>query len=83
MRWRPFTTTFIYGSWAGRFTFLEPMITRDYIVAKRAARSNEVIPISTTPDYSPAGYYPSAYRIAWDEAAKEYRIALTQLVWRK
>jgi len=28
------------------------------------------------------GYYPSAYRITYDAEAKEYRIALTQLVRR-
>ena len=84
--YRPFTTTFIYGSWAGRFTFVEPMITRAHIMSKRTATDlalrNEVITVPTAKQYSPAGYYPSAYRIAWDPKAKEYRIALTQLAWR-
>jgi hypothetical protein len=84
--WRPFTTTFIYGSWAGRFTFLEPMITRAHILAKKTATDpavrDEVIPVPTAQQYSPAGYYPAAYRIAWDAKTKEYRIALTQLAWR-
>jgi len=82
---RTFTTTFIYGSWAGRFTFLEPMITRAHILAKKTATDSavrdEVIPVPTAPRYSPDGYYPSAYRIAWDANAREYRIALTQLKW--
>ena len=83
---RPFTSTFIYGSWAGRFTFVEPMITRAHILAKKTAMHSavrdELIPVPTAQSYSPAGYYPSAYRIAWDAEAKEYRIALTQLEWR-
>lgn len=84
--YRPFTTTFIYGSWAGRFTFVEPMITRTHIMAKKTATDpavrDEVIPVPTAQQYSPAGYYPSAYRITYDAKAKEYRIALTQLAWR-
>ena len=85
--YEPFTKTFIYGSWAGRFTFVEPMITRAHILAKRTATDpalrDELIPVPTAQEYSPAGYYPSAYRIAWDADAKEYRIALTQLAMRK
>jgi hypothetical protein len=84
--YRPFTKTFIYGSWNGQVTFAEPMITRAYIMAKRgatdAAVRNEVTPVSTAGDYQISGYYPSAYRIAYDRRAKEYRVALTQLGWR-
>ncbi|HET7459499.1 MAG TPA: DUF5602 domain-containing protein [Gemmatimonadaceae bacterium] len=83
---RPFTKTFIYGSWDGQFIFDEPMITRAYIAAKHDATDpavqDEIIPVSTAQRYAPAGYYPSAYRIAYDAQAKEYRIAMTQLVWR-
>ena len=84
--YQPFTKTFIYGSWDGQFIFDEPMITRAYILAKKTATDpavvDEIIPVSTAQRYSPAGYYPSAYRITWDAQAKEYRIALTQLSWR-
>jgi hypothetical protein len=84
--YRPFTTTFIYGSWAGRFVFLEPMITRDHILAKKtatdAAVRDEVIPISTPVQVGAPGHYPSAYRIVWDARAREFRIALTQMARR-
>lgn len=79
--YRPFTTTFIYGAWDGRFIFMEPMITRAYIMAKRDATDpavrDEVIPISTSATYPGGGFRPDAYRIAWDAQAREYRIALT------
>lgn len=79
---KPFTTTFIYGSWNGRFTFVEPMITRDFILGRRtaatAAQRDSVIALPMGEKASPAGMYPAAYRIAWDAAANEYRIALTQ-----
>ncbi|MBV9879794.1 MAG: DUF5602 domain-containing protein [Gemmatirosa sp.] len=81
--YKPFTTTFIYGSWDGQFIFDEPMITRAHIVAKHDATDpavrDEVIPVSTPTRQSAAGYHPKAYRITWDAAAKEYRVALTQL----
>ena len=85
--YKPFTKTFIYGSWDGQFIFDEPMITRAYILAKRTATDpsvqNEIIPVPVPAKRAVAGYYPAAYRIAWDAQAKEYRIALTQLAWRE
>jgi hypothetical protein len=83
----PFTKTFIYGTWDGQFIFDEPMITRAYLMSKReatdAATRDELIPVPTAERYAPAGYYPSAYRIAFDADAREYRVALTQLSWRQ
>jgi hypothetical protein len=83
---KPFTKTFIYGTWDGQFVFDDPMITRAYILSKKTATDpaeiDEIIPVSTAQRYSPAGFYPSAYRISWDAQQKEYRVALTQLSWR-
>ena len=42
--YKPFTTTFLYGSWEGRFIFAEPMITRAYILSKKAATEPAVPP---------------------------------------
>jgi len=85
--YREFTKTFIYGTWDGQFIFDEPMITKAYILEKKTATDpsvvDEVIPVSTAAQYSPAGFYPSAYRITWDAQQKEYRIALTQLSWKE
>jgi hypothetical protein len=79
--YKPFTSTFIYGAWDGRLIFMEPMITRSHIVAKRDAADpavrDQVIPISTSPSYPSGGFRPTAYRIAWDAQAREYRVALT------
>lgn len=74
-RYQPFTRTFIYGSWNGRFTFLEPMITRDYLLT----RPDEIIPVSQPTRYPEPGWYPDAYRITYDAQAKEYRIGLVGL----
>jgi hypothetical protein len=85
--YKPFTKTFLYGSWNGQFVFDEPMITRAYIMAKRDATDpavrDEIIPVSTPQHSTPAGFYPSAYRIAYNAATREYLIALTQLAARQ
>jgi hypothetical protein len=85
--YKPFTATFIYGSWDGRFHFWEPMITRAHILSKKDASDpalrDQVIPISMPAKYQTPGYYPAAYRVAWDSTAREYRIALTELALRK
>jgi hypothetical protein len=84
---RPFTKTFILGTWDGQFIFDEPMITRAYLLEKSttkdAAMRDEIITLPQAQKYVPAGFYPGAYRIAYDPQAKEYRVALTQLAWRE
>jgi hypothetical protein len=76
--YRPFTKTYVYVSWDGRFTALEPMVTREYLLRK----TNEVIPVRQPARYSEPGWYPSAYRITYDSLAQEYRVALVELNWR-
>ena len=84
--YRPFTRTFIYGSWNGRFHFVEPMITRAHLLEKKnavdPAERDEVVAVPMAPSYSTPGYYPGAYRITWDDETKEWRVALTKLVRR-
>jgi len=71
--YEPFTKTFIYGSWDGRFTFLEPMVTREYLLSHPDA----VSPISVPARYAQSGWYPTSYRVTYDAQAKEYRVALS------
>jgi hypothetical protein len=84
---RPFTTTFIHGSWDGRFIFDEPMVTRAFILGRKtaatAAQRDSLIQLPAAERYAPAGRYPAAYRIMYDAQAKEYRIGLTQLTARQ
>ncbi len=81
---RPFTRTFIHGSWDGRLIFWEPMITRAHILEKKTATDpavrDEIVPIPLPEQYQVPGRYPTAYRITWDPGSREYRIALTGLV---
>ena len=84
--YKPFTATFIHGSWDGKFHFWEPMITRAFILERRAAMDaagrDQAFPISMPAKFKAPGYYPAAYRVTWDADVKEYRIALTDLAWR-
>ena len=85
--YRLFTTTYFRGSWDGKFIFDEPMVTREFILARRTATTpaqrDSVMTLPTAQAYSPAGYYPAGYHVAWDAQAREYRIGLTQLAWRE
>ena len=71
-----FTHTFIYGSYNGKLTFYEPMITRAFLLSGQAV--NKAIPQPTL--FSPAAYYQTHYKI-WQEGNKHY-VALTDFVWR-
>jgi len=75
---KKFTTTFLNGTYNGALIFQERMITREFILSK----PNATIPIPVAARVTPAGYYPAAYSITFDEQAKEHRIALTRLQWR-
>lgn len=77
-----FTETFIYGSWDGKFIFLEPMITKAYMESlKNTAGMSRSI--GTPAQVASSGYYPSTYSIKYDATAKEYRIALDALTYRQ
>ncbi|HJQ21458.1 MAG TPA: hypothetical protein VJ867_14005 [Gemmatimonadaceae bacterium] len=75
--YKPFTKTFIYGSWDGQFIFSEPMITRAYLLSVREQNGDNVAEVPVV-KFSEPGSYGSAYRIKWDAENREYRIALTQ-----
>jgi len=85
--YQPFTRTFIKGTWDGQFIFDEPMITRVWLMTKRIssheAAPDDIIPVSTAERYAPAGYYPQAYRVAYDPKAREFLVGLTQLAPRQ
>lgn len=77
---KPFTTTFIHGSWDGRFIFDEPMVTRAFILARKAAapaaQRDSVMPLAAAAAYAASGYHPASYRVQYDAGTKEYRVAL-------
>jgi hypothetical protein len=71
-----FTQTLLYGTWDGRVVFVEPMITREFLMSK----PNATIPIAMPEKYAAAGIYATAYIIRWNRELGEYQVALTSFV---
>lgn len=70
---KPFTYTFIYGSYNGQVVFWEPMVTVEYLKSK----PNLVVPIKQPKAYQRAGlYYPTSYTIRYNPQRHEYVVAL-------
>jgi hypothetical protein len=54
-----FTQTFILGSYDGKITFYEPMITKEFLLSASNFERN----IPQPAKYQKAGYYPTKMRI--------------------
>ena len=75
----PFTHTLIYGSNNGHVIFIEPMITRAFLLSGAPYSKSYPQPIH----FSPSGrYYPTKYKIWKNTANGRSYVALTDFVWR-
>lgn len=75
---QPFTTTFLYGSYNGHVTFMEPMITVDFIKNTEHLHSS----VKQAQKFSPAGNYPTTYCIRHNHEDKQYEVTLEDFVKR-
>ena len=75
----PFASTFVYGFYDGGMIFLEPMVTRAFLLAK----PDTTIKIITPAKYARPGDYPTAYAYKYDAVARERRIELRDFVLRQ
>ena len=73
---QPFTQTFIYGSYDGKVTFYEPMITLDFL--KNSSNFERNIPQPAKVQKS--GYYPTKERVVKHDGVTE--IVLDGFVYR-
>lgn len=73
-----FDRTLIYGYDKGVMTFIEPMITLEYLRTKPTAS----MPIRVPNMVKRSGYYPTKYSVAYNETSKEYTIVLQDMVKR-
>lgn len=72
---KPFTATFIYGYYKGRLTFLEPMVTRAFLLEKPDFSAE----VKTPAEYSSSGHYPTRWSVRYDESQKAYVVELLDL----
>lgn len=73
---QPFTKTFVYGKNDARVTFLEPMITRDYLLGLQNRSQSVCTPINQPQQWQRTGWYPTQYCIRYTSAPSVYRVSL-------
>lgn len=73
-----FTETLLFGSWDGELIFIEPMITRDWLLSKPRLAE----PLAMPARVPVAGLWPTLWSATFDEERREYRIELGGLGWR-
>jgi hypothetical protein len=74
---KPFTETFIYGSYEGRVTFYEPMITLEFL--KNQKKYEREIPVPAK--FQEAGWYPTVMKIVKHDG--ETDVVLDKFVYRQ
>lgn len=74
---QPFTQTLIYGSYNGKVTFIEPMITLEFL--KNTTNFERSIPQPAK--YQTSGYYPTKFRVWRHEGVTE--VILSDFVLRQ
>ncbi len=74
-----FKQTVINGSWDGRYIFVEPMMTRAWMLTKQTVHENVKQPQA----YQRNAYFPTTYNVRYDDQAKEYLISLGGMVMRQ
>lgn len=71
-----FTTTYIYGFYQGKMLFGEPMITLAYL----QSNPDVILDVKQPAKFEKPGYYPTKYRISYNEKGQEYFVSLEGLV---
>ncbi len=71
--------TFIYGSYDGRFTFLEPMVALSFL----RSQPDFMTYIKSADWVDRSGYYPTHYQVKYDPHTRSYTIALVDLEYRQ
>jgi hypothetical protein len=76
---KPFTHTWIFGAYDGHITFYEPMITREYLLARPTGCHR----IKQPKAWEQAGYYPTMYCIRHSDQHRSYTVSLEGMVMRQ
>jgi hypothetical protein len=76
---QPFTRTWIYGTYGGKVTFYEEMVTRAFLLS----RPSTCFPIKTPPAVELGGFYPTASCLRHDARTGEYTVSMERFVLRQ
>ncbi len=71
---QPFTSTLIYGFYNGQVAFVEPMITRDFLLSHGTVDADIPLPMKV----AQSGYYPTRYTMTYDSVQDVTFVALKQ-----
>lgn len=71
-----FTSTFIYGYYNSQLIFVEPMITREFLLAQNTVD----LELSVPSKYSFKGYYPTRFCVNYNATADQILITLKNLI---
>lgn len=87
---RPFTHTWIYGTYDGEITFYEAMITKKWFDDQRSGSTDTTdttgdrcAPFKQPEAWQRPGWYPTTYCIAYRENRDDYTVALTDFRYRQ
>lgn len=73
-----FTQTWIYGTWNGKISFFEPMITMDYL---QSLHGRNCFSLKSPERFAKAGYYPTQYCAIYRSGRDIYKIELNRFRW--
>lgn len=72
---QPFTKTYVWGSYDGKFVFWEPMVTLKYLLS----HPNDLDTLRQPKAYQHDGWYANSYKVSYSTNLNEYTVALTNL----
>jgi Domain of unknown function (DUF5602) len=73
-----FTEIVINGVWNGEYTFIEPMITRDWLLSGPSLEE----PLKLPEAYQQTAWYPTTYAVEVDDETEDYLVSLGGLTAR-
>ena len=71
-----FTKTMILGYYGGQMTFVEPMMTREFLMTKQSFK----MPIAKPAVVDKKGLFPTSLNVVFDASAQAYQFSLTDFV---
>jgi hypothetical protein len=74
-----FTRSWIFGTYDGRITYYEEMLSRDYLLSK----PDRCHPIKTAAGVDQTGYYPTVSCVRYDAARDSYTVSMEDFVLRQ